>query len=99
MYYYYVEALQGLNEKLYGAVRWSRILAPEGFPLVGAGDFDSRFFGNLTEDLWRLSLGVGYRWSRNLVFKGEYSLNGGKELGGKSRNHEDFLGAEVAVQF
>ncbi|PYK96168.1 MAG: hypothetical protein DME19_20610 [Verrucomicrobia bacterium] len=99
LHYYYVEAVQGMNEKLYGAVRWSQIFAPKGFPLVGAGDFGSRLFGNLTEGLWRLTLGAGYRWSRDLVFKVEYSLNQGRELGGTPRDHEDLVAAEVAVRF
>ena len=99
VHYYYVEAVQGVNEKFYGAVRWSQVFAPDGFPLVGAGDFGQRLFGNLTEGLWRLSLGAGYRWSRDLVLKVEYSLNRGQELGGKPRDHEDLVAAEVALRF
>src|SRR5256884_1896334 len=99
VHYYYVEAVQGVNEKFYGAARWSQVFAPDGFPLVGTGDFGQRLFGNLTEGLWRLSLGAGYRWSRDLVFKVEYSLNRGQELGGKPRDHEDLVAAEVALRF
>ena len=97
--YYYVEAVQGVNDRFYGAARWSQIFAPKGFPLVGSGDFGQRLFGALTEELWRLTLGAGYRWSRDLVLKVEYSLNGGEELGGKPRDHEDLIAAEVAVRF
>ena len=39
------------------------------------------------------------RWSRDLVFKVEYSLNRGQELGGKPRDHEDLVAAEVALRF
>jgi len=99
LYYYYVEGLQQVNDKIYGAVRFSQIMAPGGFPLVGAGDFGTRFYGALTKDLYRMSVGAGYRWSRDLVFKVEYSLNRGRELGGKSRNHEDFFGTEIAVRY
>jgi hypothetical protein len=99
VYYYYLEALQGIGAKFYGTVRWSQILAEDGFPLVGAGDFGDRFFGNLTEELWRLSVGIGYRLSPNLVFKGEYSWNRGEELVGASRDQEDLVAAEVAVRF
>ena len=99
VHYYYLEAVQGVNDKFYGAARWSQVFAPDGFPLVGAGDFGQRLFGNLTEGLWRLSLGAGYRWSRDLVLKVEYSLNRGQELGGKPRDHEDLVAAEVALRF
>jgi hypothetical protein len=99
LYFYYLEARQDLTAKLYAAARWSQIFAPGGFPLVGAGDFGARFFGNTTEGLQRLSMGLGYRWNRDLILKVEYTLNRGRELGGKSRNHENFLGAEVAIRF
>ena len=53
----------------------------------------------LTEEIWRLSLGLGYRWSQNLLVKAEYSFERGKELGGKKRNHEDLFGIEAAFKF
>jgi hypothetical protein len=99
VYHYHVEVLQQITAKLYAVARWSQILAEGGFPLVGAGDFGNRLFGNLTEELRRLSVGLGYRVSPNLVFKGEYSWNRGEELGGAPRNHEDLVAAEVAVRF
>lgn len=74
-------------------------MAPGGMPLVGAGEFGRRFFGNLTDELTRLSLGLGYRWSRDLVFKVEYSLNRGSELGGRARDKEDLFGAEIGFRF
>jgi hypothetical protein len=99
VYYYYVEASQDLIGKLYGVARWSQIFAPNGYPLVGAGNFASRFYGNTTTGLQRLSVGLGYRWNRDLLVKIEYSLNRGRELGSTSRRHEDFFGAEVAIRF
>ena len=98
-YYYYVESVQQIIGGLYGVGRWSHIMAPGGMPLVGAGEFGRRFFGNLTDELTRLSLGLGYRWSRDLVFKVEYTLNRGSELGGRARDKEDLFGAEIGFRF
>jgi len=98
-YYYSVEGVQQLPHKFYAAARFSGILADQGFPLVGNGDFDDYFFDELSTELWRLSLGVGYRFSDRLIVKAEYSLERGKEVGGDSRDQEDFFGTEAAFRF
>jgi hypothetical protein len=69
VYFYYVEGVAQLTRKFYAAARWSQILAPQGFPIVGYGDFEENFSGALTESLGRLSLGVGYRYNENVLFK------------------------------
>ena len=100
IYYYSVEGVHDLTGKLYAAVRFSQIFADKGFPLVGNGDMGQYLFsGILTEEIWRLSLGLGYRWSRNLVVKAEYSLERGKEVGGERRNHEDLFAVQAAFKF
>jgi hypothetical protein len=99
VYYYYTEGLFDVTPKLYAAARFSQIIAPDGFPIVGNGDFDNYFFNQLTTDLWRLSLGVGYRLGSSTVLKAEYSFERGKELGGEKRDNEDLFGFEVAVKF
>jgi len=60
---------------------------------------DAYLFGPLTTDMWRLSLGLGYRWSKNLVLKVEYTLERGEEVGGEDRNDEDLVAAELAFAF
>src|SRR5690606_34274771 len=97
--YYYAEAKQDLVENFYTAARFSHIIADEGMPLVGHGDFGHFLFGPLTTDLWRLSLGLGYRWNKNLMTKLEYSLEEGELLNGGKRTHENFVGAQVGFQF
>jgi len=101
VYYYYVEALQNVTRQFYGAVRWSQIIAHKGFPVAGNGNFADYFFnnGNLTTDAWRLSLGLGYRWSQNLLLKTEYTFDHGRTIGGDKRSHEDLFAAEVAFKF
>jgi len=99
VYYYYVEALQHFTKKYYAAARWSQALAPDGFPIVGDGDSAEYSIDNLTENLWRLSLGVGCRWSENLLFKAEYTFNQGKTVTGEDRTHENIAAAEVAFKF
>ena len=86
LYYYYIEGLHHLLPKFYAAGRWSQVLAPNGFPILGNGAWEEYFMGpgsSLTENLWRLSLGLGYRFNSNLLLKSEYSFNYGKELGGE----------------
>ena len=85
--------------KLYSAARFSYILADEGMPIVGHGDFGNYFFGPLTTDLWRLSLGLGYRWNENLLAKIEYTIEQGELLDGSDRDHHNFFGAEIGFQF
>jgi len=99
IYYYSAEAVQNLPGKFYAATRWSQVLCRDGIPVVGYGNFGDFLYGPLTTDLWRLSLGLGYRFSDQLVLKLEYSFEGGEELGGGSRQHENFLGTEAAFKF
>jgi hypothetical protein len=99
VYYYYFEGVQHLASRLYAAGRWSQILASGGYPLVGDGPWGQYYFGGLTRNLWRLTLGAGYRFSPNLVFKADYTLNGGNQSSGGHRTHENVLAAEAAFSF
>jgi len=99
VYFYSIEAVHELTRKLYAGARFSQIFAQDGFPIVGNSNIDDYLFGPLTEEIWRLSLGLGYRFSRNLVIKTEYSFERGKETGGVRRNHQDLFAAEAAFAF
>ena len=99
VYYYYVEALQHLTKQLYAAARWSQVLAPDGFAIVGDGDSSAYSIDNLTENIWRLGLGLGWRWNHNLLLKAEYTFNEGRTLAGDDRRHENIAAAEVAFRF
>ena len=98
-YYYYAEALQEITRKLYAAARFSHIVVDDGLPIVGYGDFGKYFFSPLlTENLWRLSLGLGYHWSDNLVAKLEYTIEEGELATGTDRDNH-FVGAEIGFKF
>jgi hypothetical protein len=100
VYYYSVEGLQKLYRGLYAAVRWSQFFAPDGFPVAGIGSADKFVWsGDLTKDLWLLSLGLGYRWSDHLVLKGEYSFQQGELLDGTPRRHENMFALNAAFAF
>ncbi|SRR5581483_3156849 len=99
VYYYYVEGVQELTRKLYCAARFSQVLARNGFPIVGNGDMATYFMQELTSDYWRLSLGLGYHFSPNLLVKGEYSFNQGQDAEGDRRGHEDQFALEAAFRF
>jgi hypothetical protein len=99
IFYYSVEGVHEITHKLYGAVRFSQILADKGLPIVGNGDVNTFLYGAPTTDILRLSLGLGYRWSQNLVFKGEYSFERGKQVTGEHRDHEDLFALEAAFRF
>ncbi len=96
--YYAAEAVQDLPKKLYAAVRFSQALSNNGVPIVGFGK-PSDYFDDPATELWRLSLGLGYRFSDNFLLKSECSLEGGRDLDGEDRNHEDFFGTEAAFKF
>jgi len=99
VYYYSIEGVQDLPHKFYAAARFSEMIADQGFPIVGNGDFGDYFFDTLSTELWRLSLGLGYRFSDRLIVKTEYSFERGKEVGGDARDEEDFFGTEAAFRF
>ncbi len=99
VYYFYTEGTHDFTRKLYGAARFSEVFAHNGFPIVGNGDMGQYLFEELTSQYWRLSLGLGYRFSPNLIVKGEYSFNRGRELDGSTRDHQDLFALEAAFQF
>jgi hypothetical protein len=100
LYYYAVEAVHALFGKLYAGARFSQIFADNGYPLAGNGDPNKFLFsGALTQEIWRLSLGLGYRWSQNLLFKADYSFERGRLVSGETRNHEDLFALEAAFKF
>ena len=69
IYYYYTEGLFNVTPKFYTVARFSQIMVPDGYPIVGNRNFGEYFFGSMTKNLWRLSLGVGYRLTPNLIWK------------------------------
>ena len=99
IFYYSVELEQNLPHKFYVASRFSQIFATDGYPLVGFGNFNDYFFAKQATELWRLSLGAGYRFSNRLELKAEYSFERGDQLGGGTRHNEDFFGTEAAFKF
>ena len=98
IYYYSAEVVQNLPKKFFTAARWSQVFCDHGIPLVGFGE-SGDYSASLTTELWRLSLGLGYRFSDRLELKAEYALEHGRELGGDQRQNEDFFGAEAAFKF
>ena len=94
VYYYHIEGKRDITDKLYGAARFSQIGAGGGFPLVANGNS-----AILTEDLWALSLGLGYHLNQNIRLKLEYSFSEGEEPGGKVRDQENLFGMEMAFGF
>jgi hypothetical protein len=99
VYYYYVEGEHDFTRQFYAAARYSEAIAPHGFPIVGSGPSSKYEFEDLTSDYWRLSLGLGYRFSPNLLVKGEYSFNQGREAGGEARLSENQFSLEAAFKF
>ncbi len=100
VWYYYAEGVQKIYRGFYAAARWSQVFADRGFPVAGNGAVGTYAFSPaLTKDLWLLSLGVGYRWSDQLVFKVEYSLEQGHTVSGVRRTAEDLIAVTAAFAF
>ena len=98
LYFYSVEVEQNVTNKFFAAARYGQIFANNGYTLSGFGDRSLYFPGNLATGLWRLSLGVGYRLSENVILKTEYAFEGGEGATG-ARNNEDFFGMQAAFKF
>ena len=103
LYFYSIEAQQFLTKKFYAATRFGQILVEDGYPLPGHGDWNDYLFNlapnGLAENLWRLSLGLGYQFSENLVVKVEYAIERGEQVTGESRDQEDLFAAHAAFKF
>lgn len=102
LHYWYVEAEQEILAGLYGVMRYSTIRVPNGYPLIGFGNAGAYFYSPaspLTENLKRLSLGLGYRIAPPVVLKLEYSLERGETVTGIDRDYEDFFSTELGLKF
>ena len=100
VYYYSVEGVQTIHKGFYAAARWSQVFARKGFPIAGIGDANTYAFGTaLTEDLWLLSLGLGYRLNHHLVLKSEYSFQRGRTIQGETRDREDLFALTAVYGF
>ncbi len=99
VYYYSLEAVQDVTRKFYAAARFGQIFAPGGFPIVGEGDMNTFLFGPLSDQMWRLSLGVGYRFSPHFIVKSEYTIERGTSVNAPNRDHEDFFATEAVFGF
>jgi opacity protein-like surface antigen len=98
--FHHLEAQQSLGGRFYGAVRYSRIEADQGYPLVGHGTFSDLLFGtNFTDHIWRVGLGLGYDPAENLRLKVEYTWERGRLTNGQIRDETDQLAAEAGVKF
>lgn len=95
-----LEGVQDLGRDVFAAARYSRIETDGGYPIAGHGDFGKYFFGPfLTEEVWRLSLGLGYRFTPDFLFKFEYTFERGTFTSGLDRTDLDQLAAQAAVRF
>ena len=102
IYYYSVEGLFKVTRKFYAASRVSQIFVGDGYPIGGYGELGDYFFtydpAKWTTDILRWSLGLGYRFSDNLLVKAEYSYEWGKEVSNEHRD-DHLVAAEAAFKF
>ena len=109
MNYYYVEAMQHISDKLYGAVRFSQVNVPKGYVLMGQAASGGEYTPNsltpatlpaaLTTSLSRLSVGLGYQFSAPVVLKVDFSPEWGRTPTGDKRNEENLFSTELGVRF
>jgi hypothetical protein len=97
--YWSVEGVQTVVSKLYAAARFSALSCPDGFAVTGQGAYERDAWAARAEDLWRLSLGAGWRWSPQLVLKGEYSFERGERPDGRDIEDQDQVAAQLAFGF
>ena len=100
VYYYYAEGVFNITPKFYAAARFSQVFAEDGFPVLGGSSNWMQYFINeLTSELSRLSIGIGYRPTANLLLKTDFTYDTGETVSGESRNHENFFGVAAAFKF
>jgi len=94
-----LELSQDITEKWFVAGRYSFIDSDEGMPIVGLGSFGEFYSEDLVTEIWRLSIGSGYRFSRQLIAKAEYSFEQGDRLSGETIDQRDMFSAQLAFAF
>jgi hypothetical protein len=99
MSYWYVEGVQHITDSLYGAVRYSEILSPGGYPIVAQGNYGEYYFDEYTTKISRLSMGLGYQIGPPMVLKVEFSPEWGTTTSGEQRGQEDLYSTELGVKF
>jgi hypothetical protein len=99
VWFYSAEGVFRFTKRFYGAARFSQIFADDGFPIVAHGTWPQYFDTELTDNIWRLSLGLGYTPNPHFVFKLEYTLERGTTVSGRQREHEDLFAAQAALRF
>ncbi len=72
-----------------------------GFPIIGNGHADlyNGAYVQLTDRIWSLAFGVGYRIGRHALIKTEYNIEHGRFVDGSKRDKENFFGLEAAFRF
>ena len=91
-----------MTRKFYCAARFSQIFVADGYPIPGNGSLNTFYydpFGPQADNLWRATVGVGYRFSPQLIWKLDYSFERGQHIDGTTRQHVDLLATEVAFAF
>lgn len=98
--YISLEVVQDVTERWFAASRFSWINSDEGMPIVGLGPFYPDFFNDdLVTEIWRLSLGAGFKFSKNLIAKAEYSFEEGDRQSGEKIEDRNMLSAQLAFSF
>jgi hypothetical protein len=86
---YYLEAKYKINSALYAAVRWNQEL----FGTVSDGRGGEETWGN---DMYRIDLALGYRFTRHLQSKLQYSFG---HRNAALQQGEQLVAAQVTVKF
>lgn len=95
-----LEGVQEWGRGAFGAVRYSWIDTDGGYPIAGLGSFGKYFFGPFqSREVWRLGLGLGYRWTDDILLKLEYTLERGTLTNGSDRQSMDQIATQAAVRF
>lgn len=98
--YHQLEATLDLSRRFWVAARYSGLHAQDGYPIPGLGAFARYFYGAWpAEDLWRLSLGGGYRFAGNALVKVDYTVERGELLNGSPIEDRDQIAAQIGVGF
>jgi hypothetical protein len=100
--YHSIELSQRVAGEFHGAVRFSELSAPRGYPIAGQG-IAGKYFHNPNaphmREVQRLTAGLRYQFGPPLVWKIEYSRETAETITGAERGDTDLFASQLGVKF
>lgn len=100
--YHSLEFSQRIAGDLHGALRYSELGSPDGYPIAGQGNAGKYFHNPAAphmSEIRRLTAGLRYQFGPPLVWKVEYSREDAQTMTGADRGDTDLFASQLGVKF